>query len=136
MTTEYIVNVYVRICETDLTGYANSTSFMIYFEEARSKFFNAIGYSPDKRDVGFILASTSCRFKGAAKFNQSLKIRSTVSRIGKKSFQLSHQMEDGESGIAIAEGEAVIVCFDFEKQETIPIPGALLSVLENHLVNA
>lgn len=124
--------VKVRFCETDALGHVNNTSFFIYLEEARVLFFEKIGYSMKMEGWEFILASTKCDFIGQAYFNQKLKIETEVSKIGNKSFHLSHSIVDEESGNLVARGEAIIVYFNFELQKSIPIPEELREALENH----
>lgn len=123
----------VRFGETDALGHVNNTSYFIYLEEARIKFFEQFGYK-DSKKWNFILASTKCDFVSQAYFNQKLKVTSFVSKIGTKSFQLNHDILDNETGKLIAKGSEVIVFFDFDAQKSIPIPELLRVELERHLV--
>ncbi|WLR49166.1 acyl-CoA thioesterase [Halobacillus litoralis] len=52
----------VRFCETDMAGHINNTSYFIYLEEARGKFFQEV-LPAHVNSVGrFIIASTTCDF--------------------------------------------------------------------------
>lgn len=42
------IEVYVRFSETDSSGHVNNTSYFLYLEEARAKFFFEIGWDKDK----------------------------------------------------------------------------------------
>ncbi|WP_070119737.1 acyl-CoA thioesterase [Bacillus marinisedimentorum] len=130
--------IYIRFCETDAAGYVNSTSFLIYLEEARARFFDRLGIGNENRDVsiGFILASTSCNFLSAARFGQDLKIFTSVAGIGTKSFRIQHEMADAETMEPIASAEAVIVCFDFEEQMTKHVPEMVRAALEGNRIEA
>lgn len=129
----YESSVTVRCCETDYLGHVNNTSYFIYLEEARMKFFDKAGYGTGGQQ-GFILASTKCDFHAQAYFNQTLKVTTAVSRIGVKSFQLNHHILDEKTGSHIATGEAVIVTFNFGTQQSEPIAQLLKSELEKHLM--
>ncbi|WP_226666073.1 acyl-CoA thioesterase [Metabacillus litoralis] len=122
--------VKVRFCETDGLGHVNNTSYFIYLEEARVNFFEEIGYSMNTDDWRFILASTKCDFIGQAYFNQKLSITTEVSKIGTKSFHLSHSIVDKETGNLVARGEAIIVYYNFDLQKSIALPFELREVLE------
>lgn len=128
------IKVKVRFGETDALGHINNTSFFIYLEEARIRFFEKLGYmmSPDKWN--FILASTKCDFISQGYFNQELTINTFVSKIGTKSFQLEHEICCSETGDLIAKGVAVMVFFNFETQKSEPLPEDLRKGLESNLV--
>ncbi|MBS4216130.1 MULTISPECIES: acyl-CoA thioesterase [Neobacillus] len=128
------IQITVRFGETDALGHINNTSYFIYLEEARIRFFEAIGYQVDARDWNFILASTKCDFISQGYFNQQLIIKTSVSKIGSKSFHLDHEIICSQTKKLIAQGNAVMVCFDFEKQQSEPLPEVLLDKLKSHLV--
>jgi acyl-CoA thioester hydrolase len=132
---QHVRDVRVRLCETDASGFVNSTNYFIYMEEARGRFFDDIGCGADNREapLSFIIASAKCDFFGQASFNQQIRISTHVAKIGTKSFHIFHEMMLADSGIKIAKGEAVIVCFNFEEQRTMLIPASLQSMLENHI---
>ncbi|MBO8173416.1 MAG: acyl-CoA thioesterase [Bacillaceae bacterium] len=129
------INVSVRYCETDAGGHVNNTSYFIYLEEARTKFFQTLGYGMGNTypSVGFILASTKCDFLDQAYFNQNLLITTDVAAVGMKSFKLVHQIREEQSRKPIAQAEAVIVCFNYETQQSRPIPEELKAELESRL---
>ncbi|WP_223637576.1 acyl-CoA thioesterase [Planococcus sp. 4-30] len=130
------INVYVRFCETDAGGHVSNISYFIYLEEARSKFFQAIGFTGNEKrgNIDFIVASTSCDFLVQAYAGQTLAIATKVERIGSKSFELVHEISNNETGGRIALGRAAIVCFDYQKQQTEKIPPVLREMLESFLV--
>lgn len=136
MNMSHEIKVTVRYCETDAGGHVNNTSYFIYLEEARTKLFQMLGYGMGNTcpTVGFILASTRCDFLAQAYFNQSLLITTEVAAIGTKSFRLEHRICEEQSNKLIAKGEAVIVCFNYETQQSRPLPQDLRAELESRLV--
>ncbi|MCC5800746.1 acyl-CoA thioesterase [Rossellomorea vietnamensis] len=126
------INVRSRFCETDALGHINNTTYFVYLEEARIKFFQTIGFDMDVKDWQFILASTKCDFLSQGYFNQELVITTDVSKIGSKSFQLDHDILCAETHQLIARGNAVIVYFDFQEQRSKAIPDLLKAQLNNH----
>lgn len=125
--------VKVRFGETDALGHINNTSYFIYTEEARVRFFEALGYSMNTGNWQFIMASTKCDFINQGYFNQELSIKTYVSRIGTKSFQLEHDMICMKTNKLIAKGEATVVYFDFEKQQSEVIPESLREKLTENV---
>ncbi len=132
------INVYVRFCETDAGGHVSNTSYFFYMEEARSKFFETIGFTSEenRKNIDFIIASTTCDFIAQAYAGQTLAIVTTVRQIGTKSFKLMHEIKDQKTGVCIAAGSASIVCFDYHNQQTEKIPNVLRTMLEEFLVAA
>ncbi|WP_409305950.1 acyl-CoA thioesterase [Peribacillus sp. SCS-155] len=122
----------VRFCETDALGHINNTSYFIYLEEARIKFFELLGYSMDTNEWNFILASTKCDFVSQGYFNQILSVKTFVTHVGTKSFEITHEISCTQTGQLIAKGNAVIVYFDFNEQRSKPIPALLREGLEEH----
>ena len=132
------IEVYARFCETDAAGHINNTSYFIYMEEARSKFFQGIGFTGEdtRGNIDFIIASTSCDFIAQAFTGQDLRVKTMVDRIGSKSFTLVHTITDGNSEALVAKGQATIVCFDYRAQQTEMIPHTLRVLLEKQRVPA
>lgn len=126
------VEVTVRFCETDALGHINNTSYFIYFEEARVRFFESLGLDMSTNEWSFILASTTCDFKAQGYFNERLSVTTSVKKIGTKSFTLEHEISRSDNGEQVAHGLATIVYFDFKKQCTDVIPSHLKVALENH----
>lgn len=128
------INVYVRYCETDAGGHVNNASYFLYFEEARTKFFATLGFGPTEREhLHFIVARTECDFIAQAYAGQILTVKTMVSKIGTKSYTVVHEITDMETGVSIAKGSAVIVCFNYQEQQSVPIPASLHAMLEEYM---
>lgn len=67
-------------------------------------------------------------------FNQILTVKTWVSRIGGKSFQLDHEIVCTQTGNLLAKGNAIIVYFDFVEQESAVIPDLLRESLKQNLI--
>lgn len=112
-----------RYCESDALGHINSVSYFIYLEQARVKFLTDIKLSSNpNNDWPFVLVSTKCDFKNQLFINEKIIIKTTVSHIGTSSFKLNHTLMNQETGVEIANGESVIVYYDFETQKSSPLP--------------
>jgi acyl-CoA thioester hydrolase len=127
------IQLTVRFAETDALGHVNNTSYFIYLEEARIRFFEALGYSMGINEWKFIMASTKCDFVSQAYFNQLLTVKTYVSRIGTKSFVLEHEVLCSETKQLIVKGNVVIVYFDFDKQQSEVLPCSLRAGLEMNI---
>ncbi|ELK45895.1 thioesterase family protein [Halobacillus sp. ACCC02827] len=131
---EHESKVRVRFCETDMAGHVNNTSYFIYLEEARGKFFQDI-FPSHLNTVGtFILATTTCDFVSQAYFGQPLIVQSWVSDIGNSSFSFGHRIIVEGTEELVAKASAVIVHFNYDKQISERIPDELRLLLDDCLM--
>jgi acyl-CoA thioester hydrolase len=128
------IQISVRFGETDALGHINNTSYFIYLEEARIRFFEELGFKLDSRNWNFILASTKCDFLSQGYFNQTLLVKTYVSKIGTKSFQLEHDIICAKTHEQIARGNAIMVYFDFDEQQSNALPDLLKEELQTYQV--
>lgn len=130
------IQVQVRFGETDALGHINNTSYFIYLEDARIRFFEKLGFTMQLNDWKFILASTKCDFVSQGYFDQILTVKTYVSRIGTKSFQLEHDIVCARTNQLIAKGTAIIVYFDFEIQHSKELPELLKEELQSYVLQS
>ena len=128
------IDVYVRFSETDAMGHVNNTSHFLYFEEARTKLFRELA-NRHNRPFHSMLVSITCDYINQAFAHQTLRVTTNVKKIGTKSFRLVQLLTDAEKGTTIARAETVTVCFDVDKQVSIPIPEYVRKGLEEYHVS-
>lgn len=137
MSQIHEIEVYVRFSETDAAGHVNNTSYFLYLEEARTKLFKdmVIGEDDEQSYLNFILASTTCDYLAQAYGGQTLKISTSVSKIGEKSFSVEHEIREADKDLVVARGFATMVCFNYDNQKTELIPARLREDLESKMGN-
>ena len=123
--------IYARFNDSDASGYISTISYFSYMEEARTKFFDSLQRYIDEEEVSFIVASAHCEYERCERVKEHLSVTTTITQVGNKSFHLAHTISNTQSGVVIARGKAVIVCFNFQKQQTVLIPDSLRAYLEN-----
>lgn len=115
----------IRFVDFDSLGHVNNANYLTYFEIGRIHYFNNIvtGNKPDWNKEGIILAKAIVNFRKPIDTFDHHYISIRCSRMGNKSFDLSYQVtrEENESVELMAEGTTVMVCFNYETKETIPI---------------
>jgi acyl-CoA thioester hydrolase len=129
------IQVIVRFGETDALGHVNNTSYFIYLEEARIRFIESLGFDMNVECWNFILASTKLDFINQGFFNQVLTIKTYVSKVGTKSFELMHEVNCSQTGELIAKGNAIMVYFDFDLQRSAQIPEEIREQLAQHFIS-
>ena len=105
----------VRFRDCDPMGHANNAVFSTYLEEAR---IGVLGGLAD-----FILARVEIDFRSELRAGEQIEVATRCSRIGTKSFHLEHRITAG--GRLVAEAASVLVSYDYERGESVPVPDEL-----------
>jgi acyl-CoA thioester hydrolase len=117
----------VRFGDLDAMKHLNNVVFLRYFETARINYLNQLMESHDPvhrtNGFGFIFASCAIDYRSPAHFDEDVDIRVRPADIGTKSLKLEFEMAVGER--LIAEGHGILVGYDYESGETVPLPDAL-----------
>lgn len=117
--------VQIRFKDVDKMGHVNNANHFTYFELARMKYFDdVVGMKIDWVKQGVILARVEIDYKAPILLEDNITVLSKCTRFGTKSFDITHSIVRSENGkeTEVASGKSVVVCFDYEKQMTIPIP--------------
>lgn len=122
---KHVTPVQIRFKDTDKMGHVNNANHFTYLELARVKYFNdVISEKIDWYKTGLILAKIIIDYKEPLFLEDAVIVRTTTSRMGNKSFDLTHKIiriVDGKELVA-AEGLSVVVCFNYEENKTIAVP--------------
>lgn len=132
MASQLKTDIYVRFSETDAIGHVNNTSYFLYFEEARTKFFRTV-YKNKPPSFSFIIANINCTYLNEAFFGNRLQVITNVEKIGTKSFVTKQVLKNADTDILIAEAESVIVSYDYPNKQSIVIPEELFRNLTSYL---
>jgi acyl-CoA thioester hydrolase len=119
--------IQIRFKDVDRLGHVNNANHVTYFELARVDYFNALieDVRIDWESESLILAKIEMDYKQPILLEDHIFVYTWVSRLGSKSFDMScsivKQDKEGKE-IEMAKGLAVIVCFNYKSNQTIPIP--------------
>ena len=117
--------IYIRFNDVDLYGHVNNAIYLTYFEEARMLYFqDAIGTEWDWKKHGIVLARHEIEYKQPLRLGDSAQIELWVSKLGKKSLEISYLIakKKGEDWVECTTGKSVAVTIDYETGKSIPIP--------------
>ncbi len=128
----YWESLSVRWSDQDPLGHVNNSKYFVYFEAARLGFFQQSGlWSTGQTGTeGPILARISCNFLRQLGCPADLEIGTRVSRIGGKSFGLEQAIFLAGESDPVADGESVVVWFDYRSGQSIKLTPALREKLE------
>jgi acyl-CoA thioester hydrolase len=119
--------IQIRFKDVDRLGHVNNANHITYFELARVEYFNALmgELKIDWENESLILAKIEMEYKQPIMLDDRIVVYTWISRLGSKSFDMSCSIvkvgKDGTETEA-AKGLAIIVCFNYKLNQTIPIP--------------
>ncbi len=122
MSTFHVkIPLQLRFADTDALGHVNNACFLSYFELARVAYFNEVlGDVVDWKSRGIILARTEVDYRFPLFLQDKPVVKVRCSQVGNKSFVMSYLIE--EEGKVFAEGNTVMVCYDFVENKPFPMP--------------
>jgi acyl-CoA thioester hydrolase len=114
----------VRYADIDAQRHVNNACYFVYMEQARGKYVQHLGLwnGEDFEGIGFILAEQSCTYKAPIAYTQRIHVGVRTTRIGNKSFEVAYSVRELGTGQEMASGRTVLVAYDYELEQSIPIP--------------
>src|ERR1700736_1859810 len=124
MTPEpFVFPLRVRYAECDPQQIVFNANYFAYFDVGMTELWRAaIGSYATmmERGVDMVVAETSARFLGAARFDDALELEVSITRLGKTACTTRHRvLRDGET---LVEGTMRHVFVDPHSLEKVPIP--------------
>lgn len=120
------VSIQLRFKDIDKMGHVNNANYLTYIELARVKYFEEVVGTDKKwsQQVGIILARIEIDYKAPVFLHDTIFVYTRCSRLGSKSLTLDWAVVREKSGKeeTVAQGTAVLVCYDYAHEKTIAIP--------------
>jgi|HubBroStandDraft_1064217.scaffolds.fasta_scaffold36098_2 acyl-CoA thioester hydrolase len=119
-----VVTFPVHWGEMDALGHVNNARFFAWFESARIALFQRIGVLADRpRDIGPILATTSCDFIRPVRYPCTVSVGARVANVGRTSLTMEYAVwSDGRPDDLCAKGASVAVLVDYATMQKVPVP--------------
>lgn len=127
--------IQIRFGDVDMARHVHNAAYLHYFELARMALLSSfIGKDHDWRRQGLILARNEMDYLKPVHLSDRIEVDCWCSHLGSKSFTLSYAVERiTRSGHErCADGKSVLVCMDYDTGNTIGLPLAWRSALEQH----
>jgi acyl-CoA thioester hydrolase len=113
----FVHREHVRFRDLDGMAHVNNAVFSTYLEQARLAWFGDADPQP-LEDV--ILARTEIDFRAPVGQGRVVEIGVRPAEIGTKSFELEYELQ--VDGRVVASAKSVLVGYDYERAQSIPIP--------------
>jgi acyl-CoA thioester hydrolase len=118
-----------RFNELDGLGHVNNAVFFTYMEIAREFYWQALGYSMEMAEHGFLLARAECDFRAPILFGATVRVMLRCPRVGTKSWEYEYRLEDRDRGTLFAEARSVQVYYHFPSRTAQPLSPELRAAI-------
>lgn len=129
MLADFPIKIEIPILwsDQDAFGHVNNTACIRWFESARVAYLEAIGLgslvSPENH--GPILAQVSCNYRRQLNYPDTVTIGAKIVRLGNSSLSMTHAVWSSAQQAIAADGDSVVVLFDYQAQRPVRIPDDL-----------
>lgn len=134
LLTEYPVVLQQNVIwgDMDAFGHVNNTVYFRYFEDARIAYFDKVGVHDlkEKSKLGPILATTHSDFKTPLEYPDRIHIAGRSTILGPKKFSMDYLVYSERFDAIAAEGEGLLVFYDYANGTSCEIPKAIISAIE------
>lgn len=122
-----VIEIPVAWGEMDSFGHVNNTVYFRYFESARMTYFREMDFwnYMETTGIGPILASTQCKFKIPLTYPDSVSVGARASAVEADRFMMQYLVVSHQHRKVAAEGEGLIVSYDYREKKRTPLPGEL-----------
>ena len=131
------ITLTVQWGDQDAFGHVNNTVYLRWFESARIAYSDRAGLEQldATQRVAPILAALSCNYRRQIQFPDTVHIGARITRIGRSSMTMEHRVVSEKLRAIAAEGDSVVVTYDYVEKKTIRVPDELreaIAHIEGH----
>ena len=127
-----ILQIPVAWGEMDAFQHVNNIVYLRYAESARIAYLErtGLGGALQNGGIGPILGSIHCRFKFPLTYPDTAHVGTRVSEVGADRFTMLFRIVSERHGRIAAEGDSVIVAYDYRIGRKAPLPDAIRAAIE------
>ena len=108
--------------DQDALGHVNNVVYFRWMESARISYFQWAGLGEtSNQGIGPILASVKCDYRRQLTYPDTLIISASIASVGRTSLKMVHRLYSTDQKAVAAEGDSVIVMFDYDAQRPVPV---------------
>lgn len=114
-------DIQIRFADVDILGHVNNVNLQHYFDLGKADYYRQI-LELSTTDPRFIItAATNTSYLAQTRPEEHIYVETWVPEIGNKSMVIEQRIKNRETGEVKAESRSVMVAYDFERQQTMPV---------------
>ena len=116
MSAEHELDLRVRYAETDQMGVVYHTNYLVWCEIGRTELIRALSGTSyaalEAEGIALAVAELSIRYHGAARYDNLIRVRTTLSEARSRSVTFDYLITNAETGERLASARTVLVSLD------------------------
>src|SRR6185295_5865146 len=119
-----VIKLPIQWGDQDAVGHVNNVVYFRWMESARIEYFRQTGLSDlmARHGAGMILATIKCDFRRQLTYPETILVSASIESIGRSSMKMKHLIYSTSQQAIAAEGDSVVVMFDYQAQRPVPVP--------------
>jgi acyl-CoA thioester hydrolase len=122
----------VRYAETDQMGVVYHANYLVWCEVGRTDFIRARGMSyaeMERAGVGLAVSDMSARFHSAARYDDMIRVRTTVAEVRSRGITFDYLITKSSSGERLVSARTALVSID-RSGKLVALPSAVRAMFE------
>ncbi len=125
------IDLQIRFNDIDLLGHVNNTVYLTFYDTGKARFFEHIREDIiEWNKVETVIANIDCAFVQPIYFNDEVAVYTKCTGIYDRSFKMLQVIASKKDGSIKSACETIMVCFDGNKKESMPMPAHWRVALE------
>jgi acyl-CoA thioester hydrolase len=122
-----VIDIPVAWGEMDAFQHVNNVAYFRYFESARIRYSEMLGLLAfrEQTGIGPILRSASCRYKLPLTYPDTISVGTKITGMEEDRFTMKYVVVSHKHQKIAAEGEGVIVMYNYHEGKKTAIPEAI-----------
>ncbi|HEX8634150.1 MAG TPA: thioesterase family protein [Pyrinomonadaceae bacterium] len=127
-----VIELPVAWGEMDALGHVNNIVYFRYFESARMAYFTRLDIWDYMKETGIgpILATTACKFKLPLVYPDTVSVATKITGVEADRFVMKYVVVSHARAKAAAEGEGLIVAYDYRALRKATLPDEIKRRIE------
>lgn len=117
-----VVPLQIRFNDVDKFGHVNNTVYFQFYDTAKTDYIASVCKGVDWERLAIVVVKIDAEFVAQIKANDHIAGRTRVVKIGNKSFHMEQDVIDVDTQEVKSRCFSIMVLYDLEHQQTIPIP--------------
>ena len=133
ITFKHTLPLQIRFNDVDKFGHVNNTVFFSFYDLGKTEYFASVCPNVDWEKDGIVVVHIEADFLAQIYGSDHVAVQTAVTEIGTKSFQLAQQVIDTRTGEVKCVCRSVMVAFNLEKHESIPLTEEWIEAICAHV---
>lgn len=117
-----VLPLQIRFNDVDKFGHVNNTVYFQFYDTAKTDYIASVCKGVDWERLAIVVVKIDAEFVAQIKANDHIAGRTRVVKIGNKSFHLEQDVIDVDTQEVKSRCFSIMVLYDLEHQQNIPIP--------------